>query len=153
MKYEKTKETIEVNEDKDFTKLMVHMCGKERTLIPKLDFYVVSDFGEKHLNLAVQLFCKSEYGLEPFVTLTKNFGEYIGIKFCAYIDTNNCRFADQLLKQGIAIDTGLTKQSGFCTYPLWQFNEKFLKAVNEEIYRFYSEDYDKYAADEDSLLV
>ena len=102
---------------------------------------------------AVQLYCYGEHGLEPFATLTKNFGEYIGMKFCAYVDTNNCRFADQLLELGIAIDTGFTKQSGFCTYPLWLFNEHFLKDVDEEKYRLYSEEYDKYVADEDDLLV
>lgn len=151
---EKTKETIKVNEDKDFTKLTVFIYGKEWTLIPKLGFYVAPDFmGEDHSNLAVQLYCDGEYGLESFAILTKNFGEYIGMKFCAYIDTNNCQFADQLLQQGIAIDTGLTKQSGFCKYPLWQFNEEFLKAVDEEKYRLYSEEYDKYIADEDDLLV
>ena len=62
----------------------------------------------------------------------------------AYVDTNNCPFADQLLAQGIAIDTGLTKQSGFCTYPLWQFNEDFLKGANAKIYDLYSENFDEY---------
>ena len=55
--------------------------------------------------------------------LTVSFGEFIGLKDSAYIDTNNCRFAQQLLDQGIAVDTGLRKSSGFCEYPLWGFQE------------------------------
>ncbi|MCH5191884.1 MAG: DUF4313 domain-containing protein [Oscillospiraceae bacterium] len=148
-----TKDTIEVNEN-DFTRLKVNIYGREWTLIPKLGFYVAHDFmGEDHSNLAVQLYCEGEYGPEPFATLTVNLGEYISAKFCAYVNTNNCRFAEQLLELGIAKDTGLTKQSGFCTYPLWQFNEDFLKAADEDVYKKYSDEYDKYMADEDPLLV
>lgn len=146
-----TKDTIEV---KDVTQLTITAFRREYKLIPKLFLVSVSDFmGEKHNNIGIQLYYESKIGLEPYITLTKNFGEYIGMKFCAYVDTNNCRFTDQLLKQGIAVDTGFTKQSGFCTYPLWQFNEKFLKAVDEAIYERYSEEYDKYMEDEDPLLV
>lgn len=62
----------------------------------------------------------------------------------AYIDTNNCPFALELLKYGFAQDTGLTKKSGFCTYPLWVFNEEFLNEIGSENYKIYSDEYDKY---------
>lgn len=121
------------------------ISGNEVKLIPELVVVVVPDFmGEEHHNIGMNLYVEDEYGLEPYATLTVNFGEFIGAKDCAYIDTNNCYFAEQLLKQGIATDTGLTKQSGFCTYPLWQFNVAFLKEVDSRLYELYSSEYDSY---------
>lgn len=121
------------------------ISGKEVKLIPELVVIVVQDFmGEDQHNIGMNLYVEDEYGLEPYATLTVNFGEFIGAKDCAYIDTNNCYFAEQLLKQGVATDTGLTKQSGFCTYPLWKFDEDFLKGVDEKLYSLYSEEYDAY---------
>ncbi|MGN1372682.1 MAG: DUF3849 domain-containing protein [Candidatus Coproplasma sp.] len=84
---------------------------------------------------------------EPYATLTTSFGEFIGQKNCAYVDVNNCPFAEQLLKQGLALDTGLEYQSGYVTYPLWQFNEEFLKTVGGEDYKTYSREWDKYMAE------
>ena len=55
------------------------------------------------------------------------------MKNCAYIDTNNCDFTDQLLEQGIAQPTGFTKHSGFCEYPLWVFDEEKLKEAKFHI--------------------
>ena len=103
---------------------------REVEVTPKVQLYSVKDFMGKNLHsLAVNLeWVNPESGmLEPFALLTKSFGEFIGAKNCTYIDTNNCPFAEQLLKYGIARDTGFTKQSGFCKYPLWEFKEEFLK--------------------------
>ena len=126
-------------------KLKVAAYGEEFELIPEVALFLVPDFlGTEQLNLGINLYTKEDNGFHPFAVLTKSFGEFIGQKNCAYIDTNNCPFADQLLAQGIAIDTGLTKQSGFCTYPLWQFNEDFLKSADSEHYKLYSEGFDAY---------
>ena len=47
----------------------------------------------------------------------------------AYVDTNNIPEIDRwLVKNGIAEDTGVRTVSGFCTYPLLQFNQ-----VKEEV--------------------
>lgn len=119
--------------------------GNTVALIPELVLYSVSDFmGEKQKNIGLNLYIRSENGLEPYAALTKNFNEFIGMKNCSYIDTNNCSFAEQLLKQGIAKDTGLTKHSGYCIYPLWQFDTDFLKTVDCELYDLYSSEFDRY---------
>ena len=60
---------------------------------------------------------------------------------------NNCDFADQLLQAGIAKDTGFYKASGFCTYPLWVFDEQFLRSCGEENYEKYSSRFDEYMKD------
>lgn len=129
----------------NISKIKLTAFDREWELTPELVVYVVPDFmGDSQHNIGINLYCEDENGLEPFATLTKNFGEFIGQKFCAYVDTNNCPFADQLLEQGIAVDTGLTKQSGFCTYPLWKFDEDFLKGVNEKLYWLYDGEFDEY---------
>lgn len=118
---------------------------KEWELTPEVTAIIVPDFmGREQLNIGINLYTEDENGLKAFAELTKHFNEFIGQKNCAYVDTNNCPYADQLLEQGIAVDTGLTKQSGHCSYPLWLFNEDFLKSVNSKIYDLYSESFDEY---------
>lgn len=76
--------------------------------------------------------------------LTKSFEEFIGLKNSAYVDINNCPFAPQLLNRGFAKDTGLYKESGFCSYPLWTFDETVLKETGGEKYERYARAYDEY---------
>jgi len=41
----------------------------------------------------------------------------------AYVDTNNSEFAPKLIKElGIGKPLGKTRNSGFCTYPLYEFD-------------------------------
>lgn len=120
--------------------------GDPVTLRPRVELYSVKDFmGTKRPGLAIVL---DEVGgeagdLEQYAVLTVSFGEFIGMKNCAYIDTNNCPFAEQLLEQGIAEPTGLYKTSGYCQYPLWQFKEEFLREIGGENYQKYSQAYDQ----------
>lgn len=53
-------------------------------------------------------------------------------------------FAPQLLNRGFAKDTGLYKESGFCSYPLWTFEETVLKETGGEKYERYARAYDEY---------
>lgn len=86
---------------------------------------------------------------EPYAVVTVNlpskFGvcEVIGIKNAAYMDTNNCPWVDELVKMGVAIDTGFTRESGWCTYPLYKFDEEWLKKIsgNTGNYEKYLESY------------
>ena len=117
--------------------------GNPVTVIPRVELYSVTDFmGQDMPGLAIALDEAGE--MTPYATLTTSFGEFIGIKNSAYIDTNNCPFAEQLLAQGIAEPTGLYKTSGFCRYPLWVFDEEFLQDIGGEKYQQYSQAYDQY---------
>ena len=120
--------------------------GSQVTVEPSVELYSVRDFMGKELpGLAVELNEVDSNGIKtPYTMLTTSFGEFISIKNAAYIDTNNCPFAEQLLEQGIAQPTGLTKSSGFCQYPLWIFNEDFLKEHGGESYQKYSDEFDSY---------
>ena len=87
---------------------------------------------------------QNENMTEQYAVLMVSFGEFLPVKNCAYIDANNCPFAPQLLAEGIAQDTGYSKISGFCEYPLWVFKEDFLKEIGGEKYEQYSEQFDAY---------
>ena len=106
--------------------------GNPVKLQPRVELYSVRDFmGKEMPGLAIVLdeIMGAPDEMEQYATLTVSFGEFIGLKDSAYIDTNNCRFAQQLLDQGIAVDTGLRKSSGFCEYPLWGFKKEFLEEI------------------------
>lgn len=112
---------------------------------PRVELYSVQDFmGMPMPGLAIALDTVDDGKLDEFAMLTVSFGEFIGQKNCAYIDVNNCIFAPQLLDQGIAVDTGFTKRSGFCEYPLWQFKQEFLDEIGGEQYAEYAQRFDAY---------
>ena len=122
-----------------------NFLGTKLQLEPRLGLYRVSDMMGKRLpGLAVFLDEITSAGREPYCALTVSVGKFLGIKNSAYIDTNNCAFAKQLLKPEIAQATGIYKARGFCRYPLWIFSEKFLKEVDAETYRTYAKEYDSY---------
>ena len=121
--------------------------GDPVTLRPRIELYSVTDFmGMELPGLAIVLdkVGDSPIDLEQYAFLTVSFGEHISIKNSAYIDTNNCPFAEQLLEQGIAEPTGFYKTSGYCRYPLWVFKEEFLQTVGGENYQEYAKIYDQY---------
>lgn len=118
---------------------------KEFNIKPRLGLMKVTDFmGKKMHNISLSFTYEDDGCEQPFANFTLNFGEFIGMKNSAYIDTNNCWFSDEILQAGIAEDTGLYKLSGMCKYPLWQFKEEFLKSVNEDMYLRYSDEHDRY---------
>ena len=49
----------------------------------------------------------------------------------AFLDTNNCtpEIIIALENNGYIKDTRLKRQSGFCTYPLYEFTEEFLNGT------------------------
>lgn len=123
------------------------LFGQQVALQPRVELYSVRDFmGQEMPGLAIVLdeVNNTFDGNEQYAVLTVSFGEFIGAKDCAYIDTNNCYFAPQLLVQGIAEDTGLSRNSGFCQYPLWHFKEDFLKEIGGAAYEEYSCRYSEY---------
>lgn len=72
--------------------------GKDIDVIPKLFLYSVLDFmGQEMVIPGIQLYTKEGREYEPYATLTVSFGEFISLKNSAYIDVNNCPFAEQIL--------------------------------------------------------
>lgn len=153
-----TDDSVYDKPQKDLPKTFVvrGVTGTLVELTPEVVLYNSIDYmGKPQFNLGIRLYCKDSGSLEPYANLTVNFHEFIGMKNCAYIDTNNCPFANEILKTGIARDMGVTKQSGYCTYPLWEFDKKFLQQIGGETYQLYSDKYDenmeKAFADDDDM--
>jgi hypothetical protein len=110
---------------------------------PILTFYTaVRDFmGEEKLNIAL-LLEDAETG-EGYTAVTTNLGEFISVRNAAYIDTNNNPGIDRWLEQnGIAKMTGLTKQSGYCTYPLAVFTDEFVRDNDKFLIADYHRQFD-----------
>ena len=123
--------------------------GRELTVQTRLELYSVQDFmGEEMPGLAIVLEdVTNATKPDEYCMLTVSFGEFIGMKNCAYIDSNNCDFIEQLLEQGMAKPTGFTKHSGFCEYPLWEFDEQTLKYMGAENYEKYNTAYVQYMSE------
>ena len=74
-------------------------------------------------NLALQLW-EPEEG--PFATLTVNLGKKLPANQ-AFVDTNNCPWGEEFIEEnGLGKDTGKFGFSGYCVYPLYEFDEGVL---------------------------
>lgn len=110
-------------------------CGYANVIVtPTLELYrnVTGVMGPS-VGLAIQLMAPDEQGVpEPFQCISVCFGEHISIKNAFYADVNNAPWARQLLEQGFARETPFTKQSGFCTYPLWILSDQAIEAIKQD---------------------
>lgn len=142
----KNQEPIADGIQSDYNSIRINdYYGQDYTVKPHFMLYSVTDYLGRNMAIpGIHLTTETADGEEPFAVLTKSFGEFLAVKDCAYVDTNNYPFADEFLKLGIAQDTGFTKQSGFCTYPLWKFNEDFWHQIGGEEYEKYSQNFDDY---------
>lgn len=81
-------------------------------------------------NFYLGLYDMSNGYAENFCNVTKNLD--IRLNGCfGFVDTNNYPFLPEFLKEnGIATNyMGLSVQSGFCSYPLYQFHEERLREL------------------------
>lgn len=66
----------------------------------------------------------------PYAAITVNLVEWKLDDNCAYVDTNNCPWAEDFLrKYDIAYPTGDYRISGFCVYPMYLFSPIKLKRI------------------------
>ena len=95
------------------------------------NLYLVADNYQADGSLAIIVMEEKEDGEdEQFDVITTCLPWGCADKSHAYIDTNNCSWAEKMLKQHrIAKDTDIWERSGYCTYPLYEFNlTKFYEA-------------------------
>lgn len=82
-------------------------------------------------NLAIELYCwDEEYGgTTNFATLTVNLQAKLPPNL-AFVDTNNVKEAEDFIKEyGLGTPTGMYGKSGFCSYPLYEFNLDKIKEL------------------------
>ena len=76
-------------------------------------------------NLAIGLV--TETGA-PFAILTVNLAEWRLPNDKAFVDTNNCPWAEKFIADNkLGKPTGITGTSGYCTYPQYRFDMEKLK--------------------------
>ena len=83
--------------------------------------------GNKHIE--IQIFCEEG----PLATLTTNInGIELFPENYSCVDTNNVSFAEKLIANlGIGQDTGRSLRSGFCIYPVYEFDLKKIEEYKE----------------------
>lgn len=85
-------------------------------------------------NLYVGAYNVNEEGdLEPYCNITVNFAERLAEANSAYLDTNNgdMNLFRVMVKEGYISPLYSAMESGFCTYPLYEFSQEFLDNVLE----------------------
>ena len=96
-------------------------------------FYPVRSYGKTYeVNLVRKTYlhprtlCVQTYTKEgePFATLTVNLCSKLQSPTHAFVDTNNCPWAEQfLVSNGLAWPVqNIRRNSGFCSYPLYEFD-------------------------------
>lgn len=100
---------------------------------PLLDIY--KDFDNIYLGL--DFYDEEEQCFDHYGAVTVNIDPLPYL--CSAIDTNNNgdRMVDFLEREGFGKRTGQMLNSGFCRFPVFQFDEKVLCAIDPEIYRDY----------------
>lgn len=71
---------------------------------------------------------------EPWGDLTVNLPGMFPAENEAFLDTNNCapEIIRALEKANLIKNTGITRCSGFCVYPLYEFTSEFIEGMVEE---------------------
>lgn len=94
-------------------------------------------------NLAIQMVTWESGDPEPWAALTVNLSGQRQ-KGHAFIDTNaDSEFPTWLIRHGLAIPTGRTMQSGFCTYPEYRFRANRLQELDPEGYAGYLKNFER----------
>ena len=89
-------------------------------------------------NLAIQMVSWEEGIPEPWSSLTVNL-DGVREKDCAVIDVNDNGEAilAWIIRYGLAVSTGVRKNSGYCSYPEYRFKETVLREIDQEGYEAY----------------
>lgn len=110
--------------------VILNMLGEDHALqFVKQNYY--------NGNLAIQVMSEDEEygGWEPWCSLTVNLPGFMLDENEAFLDTNNCsrEIINWIFKNKYAKKIA-ERQSGFCTYPLVEFNNAFMEmiVVNEK---------------------
>ena len=88
-------------------------------------------------NLAIQMVAWEDGYPEPWASLTVNL-DGKRQKDCAFIDTNgDPDFPVWIIRNGLAVPTGILQRSGFCEYPEYRFRADRLQELDPDGYASY----------------
>ena len=118
-----------------------YYTGGKIRLKPRVELYDTRDYTGKQMpGLAIVLdeVDQNENVTEQYAVLTVSFGDFLALKNCAFIDTNgDPDFPVWLIRNGLAIPTGVLQRSGFCEYPEYRFRADRLQELDPDGYASY----------------
>ena len=118
-----------------------YYTGGKIRLKPRVELYDTRDYmGKQMPGLAIVLdeVDQKENVTEQYAVLTVSFGDFLALKNCAFIDTNgDPDFPVWLIRNGLAIPTGVLQRSGFCEYPEYRFRADRLQELDPNGYASY----------------
>ena len=118
-----------------------YYTGGKIRLKPRVELYDTRDYiGKQMPGLAIVLdeVDQNENVTEQYAVLTVSFGDFLALKNCAFIDTNgDPDFPVWLIRNGLAIPTGVLQRSGFCEYPEYRFRADRLQELDPDGYASY----------------
>ena len=118
-----------------------YYTGGKIRLKPRVELYDTRDYmGKQMPGLAIVLdeVDQKENVTEQYAVLTVSFGDFLALKNCAFIDTNgDPDFPVWLIRNGLAIPTGVLQRSGFCEYPAYRFRADRLQELDPDGYASY----------------
>ena len=118
-----------------------YYTGGKIRLKPRVELYDTRDYmGKQMPGLAIVLdeVDQKENVTEQYAVLTVSFGDFLALKHCAFIDTNgDPDFPVWLIRNGLAIPTGVLQRSGFCEYPEYRFRADRLQELDPNGYASY----------------
>lgn len=110
---------------------------QQQWVFPVIEYY--SNGLGSPIALSLHSYCVNEKEFEPYTDVTVNLPNCKRGVGCQFIDTNNNdpSLIDWLEENGFGKRTGNFGQSGFCTYPEFDFyaGEQFMiyKAINDKM--------------------
>ena len=118
-----------------------YYTGGKIRLKPRVELYDTRNYmGKQMPGLAIVLdeVDRNENVTEQYAVLTVSFGDFLALKNCAFIDTNgDPDFPVWIIRNGLAVPTGILQRSGFCEYPEYRFRADRLQELDPDGYASY----------------
>lgn len=114
---------------------------------PSIDVYKC----DNSIYLGLDFYDEEEQMMDHFASVTVNL-EPLPYSHAA-IDTNNNgdKVVTFLEREGFGEKTGRSLSSGFCSYPVFHFEDRMLQAIDPEVYKMYAKLNGREAAHEETV--
>lgn len=114
--------------------------GGKYIVSPWINMYKDND------NLYLGLYCQDKGGeyWEPFCDVTVNTVSLAYLESAVDTNNNGAKIVDFLEANGFGQRTPYVVSSGFCTFPIFKFNEDRLKEIDPKVFTEYQKAYGQY---------
>ena len=111
--------------------------GSKYTVKPFIGIYANNE------NLCVRLYClnKEDGQWNPFCQVTVNTVPLAYLEGTIDENVGGMKMLDFLEKNGFGECTSFRVRSGFCTYPVFRFNEDIIRRINPKVFADYAKSF------------